>query len=202
MYFYSLSAIRGYLTSVPFFAIPLTAPNSLSSPIPLAGSTSQPGPSRSVYSNTALVKLSPSGNLVAGAIGRTAVGLFLNPITVIKARYEVSKFLRIPSQYDFPPSIVDGDPYGVARVENTSIGRDGQRRSSSVLTGQSSQYNEYRSMLSAFRSLLSNNGFKGLLQGFTATAARDAPYAGLYLVFYEKGKDLAGRHNPLPRHLS
>jgi solute carrier family 25 protein 38 len=30
-----------------------------------------------------------------------------------------------------------------------------------------------------------------LFQGFTATAARDAPYAGLYLVFYEKLKELS-----------
>lgn len=33
---------------------------------------------------------------------------------------------------------------------------------------------------------------RGLFQGFTATAVRDAPYAGLYVVFYEKGKELAG----------
>jgi hypothetical protein len=39
--------------------------------------------------------------------------------------------------------------------------------------------------------LLATNGVRGLFQGFTATAARDAPYAGLYVVFYEKGKDLA-----------
>lgn len=57
---------------------------------------------------------------------------------------------------------------------------------------QSSQYNEYKSLLSAFKQLLRQNGVKGLFQGFTATAARDAPYAGMYLVFYEKGKDLAG----------
>lgn len=39
---------------------------------------------------------------------------------------------------------------------------------------------------------------KGLFQGFTATAARDAPYAGMYLVFYEKGKDLAGESSFVP----
>ena len=33
---------------------------------------------------------------------------------------------------------------------------------------------------------------RGLFQGFTATAARDAPYAGISMVFYEKGKDLGG----------
>lgn len=54
---------------------------------------------------------------------------------------------------------------------------------------QSSRYNEYRSLWGSFRLLLATNGVKGLFQGATATAARDAPYAGMSLVFYEKGKD-------------
>lgn len=59
--------------------------------------------------NTALVKLSPQGNLLAGAIGRTGVGLLLNPITVLKARYEVCpldlqgiKLAEIPLQLQAP----------------------------------------------------------------------------------------------------
>lgn len=51
-------------------------------------------------------------------------------------------------------------------------------------------------MLSALRNIVRQHGVKGLFQGFTATAARDAPYAGLYLVFYEKGKEIAGRIKP------
>lgn len=39
---------------------------------------------------------------------------------------------------------------------------------------------------------MATSGVRGLFQGFTATAVRDAPYAGLYVVFYEKGKELAG----------
>lgn len=35
------------------------------------------------------MKLSVPGNLIAGAIARTSVGFVLNPITVLKARYEV-----------------------------------------------------------------------------------------------------------------
>jgi solute carrier family 25 protein 38 len=31
-----------------------------------------------------------------------------------------------------------------------------------------------------------------MFRGFTATAARDAPYAGMYMAFYEKGKDVLG----------
>lgn len=53
-------------------------------------------------------------------------------------------------------------------------------------------------MLSALRNIVRQHGVKGLFQGFTATAARDAPYAGLYLVFYEKGKEIAGRSR-IPR---
>jgi solute carrier family 25 protein 38 len=57
---------------------------------------------------------------------------------------------------------------------------------------KSSQYNEYRSIVGALRSLVKIHGLRGLFQGFTATAARDAPYAGVSTVFYEKGKDLGG----------
>lgn len=57
--------------------------------------------------------------------------------------------------------------------------------------GQSNRYTEYRSLLTSLKDLVRTSGFKGLFQGFTATAARDAPYAGMYLVFYEKGKEVA-----------
>ena len=58
---------------------------------------------------------------------------------------------------------------------------------------KSSKYNEYHSLIGALRSIVKTNGFRGLFQGFTATAARDAPYAGTSMVFYEKGKDWGGR---------
>lgn len=48
-------------------------------------------------------------------------------------------------------------------------------------------------MTGAFRDIVSKAGFRGLFQGFTATAVRDAPYAGIYVVFYEKCKELAGK---------
>ncbi|BEI90967.1 uncharacterized protein CcaverHIS019_0310370 [Cutaneotrichosporon cavernicola] len=124
LYFYMLSAIRHELTLVPFFA-------------------------RTTASNegkrSALAQLSSSGNLVAGAVARTSVGFVLNPITVIKARFE------------------------------------------------SNAYSQYRSLIGGFRHLLAADGVRGLFQGFTATAVRDAPYAGLYVVFYEKGKELASK---------
>lgn len=120
-----LSSIRYELSRIPFFSITT--------------------PSDDPRKRTALSKLSAGGNLVAGAVARTSVGFVLNPITILKARYE------------------------------------------------SSQYTQYRSLAGAFRSLLATGGVRGLFQGFTATAFRDAPYAGIYVVFYEKCKDLASR---------
>jgi solute carrier family 25 protein 38 len=46
----------------------------------------------------------------------------------------------------------------------------------------------YRSLLGASRDIISKEGFKGFFTGFGATAVRDAPYAGLYVVFYEMSK--------------
>jgi solute carrier family 25 protein 38 len=84
LYFYVLSAIRtelSYLTQFQTLA-PLT---STSTPTSSTGNGSGTG------SGSALVKLSVPGNLIAGAIARTSVGFALNPITVLKARYEVRR---------------------------------------------------------------------------------------------------------------
>lgn len=52
---------------------------------------------------------------------------------------------------------------------------------------ESSLYS-YPSLLAASRSILATHGPRGFFAGFGATAVRDAPYAGLYVVFYEEGK--------------
>lgn len=46
----------------------------------------------------------------------------------------------------------------------------------------------YKSLLGAGSSILKQEGLKGFFAGFGATAIRDAPYAGLYVVFYEQSK--------------
>ncbi|ETS63015.1 hypothetical protein PaG_02789 [Moesziomyces aphidis] len=45
-----------------------------------------------------------------------------------------------------------------------------------------------RTLLSSMREIRAQSGFAGFFQGFTATALRDAPYAGLYLALYEACK--------------
>ncbi|PWY99075.1 mitochondrial carrier [Testicularia cyperi] len=45
-----------------------------------------------------------------------------------------------------------------------------------------------RTLVSSLREIHAQSGFRGFFQGFTATALRDAPYAGLYLALYEASK--------------
>lgn len=46
----------------------------------------------------------------------------------------------------------------------------------------------YRSIAGAGRDIFRTEGVKGFFSGFGATAIRDAPYAGLYVLFYEHSK--------------
>jgi solute carrier family 25, member 38 len=46
----------------------------------------------------------------------------------------------------------------------------------------------YKSLFGAAGDIFRNEGFKGFFSGFGATAIRDAPYAGLYVLFYEESK--------------
>lgn len=46
----------------------------------------------------------------------------------------------------------------------------------------------YTSLSSAAKDIFKTTGAKGFFAGFGATAIRDAPYAGLYVLFYEQSK--------------
>nr|CAG8470320.1 10472_t:CDS:2 [Entrophospora candida]CAG8543515.1 1187_t:CDS:2 [Entrophospora candida] len=46
----------------------------------------------------------------------------------------------------------------------------------------------YKSVLGAFTSIVKNEGIKGLFYGSGSTVIRDAPYSGLYVLFYERCK--------------
>jgi hypothetical protein len=46
----------------------------------------------------------------------------------------------------------------------------------------------YNSMFSATRDIFRTEGLRGFFAGFGATAVRDGPYAGLYVLFYEQSK--------------
>jgi len=71
LYFTSLSQVRGFMAVSPLFAVVRKRdPQRYSSILPV---------------------LTSSGNLLAGATTRVAVGFVMNPLSVLKARYEVRK---------------------------------------------------------------------------------------------------------------
>ncbi|KAI0829262.1 solute carrier family 25 member 38 [Trametes gibbosa] len=116
LYFTGLNQFRAFLATSVYFA-PLRAPSAPS------------------YSTSTLPKLTPQGNLLAGAVTRVAVGFVLNPFTLLKARYE-------------------------------------------------SSYYSYNSLPQAFMGIM-RSGPSEVFRGAIASSLRDAPYAGIFVVFYE-----------------
>ena len=57
---------------------------------------------------------------------------------------------------------------------------------------ESNLYN-YKSLFSASKDIFRTEGLRGFRAGFGATAVRDAPYAGLYVLFYEQSKKRLSR---------
>ena len=57
---------------------------------------------------------------------------------------------------------------------------------------ESRQFN-YRSVVAALRAILAAEGLRGLSLGLVPTLARDVPFSGLYLMFYEHLKTLTPR---------
>ncbi|KUI62441.1 hypothetical protein VP1G_09565 [Cytospora mali] len=122
IYFSGLNAIRNNVSRMPLLA---------------AGGGG--GTTKDGRHSSSLVKLSNTGNLLAGAVARTFAGMLLMPLTVIKVRYESNLYA-------------------------------------------------YRSIAAAGRDIYKVEGLRGFFSGFGATAIRDAPYAGLYVLFYEQSK--------------
>lgn len=125
LYFTSLNAIRNNVSRVPFLAAD--------------GAGAAPAGREGGRHSSSLVKLSNTGNLLAGAVARTFAGMTLMPLTVIKVRYESNLY-------------------------------------------------SYGSIAAAGRDIFRAEGLRGFFSGFGATAMRDAPYAGLYVLFYEQSK--------------
>ncbi|KAJ3275711.1 hypothetical protein HDV01_007177 [Terramyces sp. JEL0728] len=56
----------------------------------------------------------------------------------------------------------------------------------------------YKSIYEAFKSIIRTEGAKGLFAGFGATAMRDAPFAGIYVYFYEHFKIIGNQRQVNP----
>ncbi|KAJ3844643.1 solute carrier family 25 member 38 [Lentinula raphanica] len=120
LYMTSLTQLRSLMASTRYFTVPLVPTHT------------------NATHNSVLPKLTNTGNLVAGATTRVGVGLLMNPLTLLKARYESNIYA-------------------------------------------------YQTLSGAFSSLV-KSGPTELLRGVSASSLRDAPYAGLFVVFYESLK--------------
>lgn len=79
----SLTQLRTVMSTTPYFQKTTTAQGTHSSVLP---------------------KLTVQGNLLSGATARVAVGFLLNPVSVLKARFEVSYSVHVLSQsLNHPP---------------------------------------------------------------------------------------------------
>ncbi|CAK7264607.1 hypothetical protein SEPCBS119000_001084 [Sporothrix epigloea] len=133
------SALRtGFGSAVYFAGLNYIRSSAAKVPI-LAASSSSSSPSSGGRGSSGLVKLSNTGNLLAGAVARASAGFVLMPLTIIKVRYESTLY-------------------------------------------------SYRSLAEAGSDILRKEGVRGFFSGFGATALRDAPYAGLYVLMYEQIK--------------
>ncbi|SPN97827.1 related to Dor1-like family protein [Cephalotrichum gorgonifer] len=99
--------------------------------------------SKAGYSSQ-LPTLSNMANLATGATARVMAGMALMPLTIIKVRFESSKY-------------------------------------------------SYGTMWAAARDIHRTGGFRGFFAGFGATAIRDGPYAGTYVLLYESLKKRLSR---------
>ncbi|KAK0783533.1 hypothetical protein LTR75_014110 [Friedmanniomyces endolithicus] len=135
LYFGMLNQMRQYATRLP--AVPI-----------LSGGEVKPA----TGSSSALPKLGNVANLTTGALARVAAGFIVNPITVMKVRYESTHYA-------------------------------------------------YKSLAGAAKDIAAKEGMRGFFAGFGATAVRDAPYAGLYVLVYVQAKARFGAVATTGEHL-
>jgi len=105
--------------------------------------------------------------------------------------------LYFSSMHYIKTSLYDGRP---SHCQSIMIGCSARTVAGSVMipftvikTRFESQHYSYRSVVGALRSILAAEGFRGLTRGLVPTLARDVPFSGLYLMFYEHLKAVTPR---------
>ena len=122
------------------------------------------GASETSLSGAKKVKLTTAGDLIVGSTARTGVGFLLMPFTLLKTLSEV----------------------GLSVSSSTSIRVNESTKQSSLAIPKNG------SSLGTLRTLYTTGGMKSLWRGAVPTALRDAPGAGLFIVFYERGRRILG----------
>ena len=167
MYFAALERLRGGMAGVK--TVPTAASSTIHASTASAGKVAsaeaEDGESASTAQHTkSTQKQSPMTNLVSGAIARASVGFITMPITVLKLRVESAQQSSLP-----PPAAT------TASSSAAAVPAGAARRTTGGV------YN-------AAMDIARTSGVRGFFAGAGATALRDAPYAGLYLVFYEQAR--------------
>ena len=178
MYFTTLNAMRREVAGLPRAGLPdgdgsTIAHDSSSKDTSLKlldGSTP-------VQSGSTLPRLSSMANLATGAAARAFAGFLLMPVTVLKVTME--------------SNLHDRAGGGGSRAKNISSKSTASSNRTTTTIPTASKTST--TMRSAASSVYRRHGLRGFFAGTGATVVRDAPYAGLYVVFYEWSKDVLTR---------
>ncbi|BGP54728.1 hypothetical protein JCM8202v2_002315 [Rhodotorula sphaerocarpa] len=123
--------------------------------------------SSSATAATDKVKLTPAGDLLVGSTARTAVGFVLTPFTLLKT--------------------ISESTISIAQSSAAAAASGGASPSAAVSASRPP------STFTALQTLYASGGLRSLWRGAVPTALRDAPGAGLFIVFYERGQRLLGK---------
>ncbi|XP_008794194.2 mitochondrial substrate carrier family protein E isoform X1 [Phoenix dactylifera] len=113
-------------------------------------------------------------HFIAGAVGDTLGSFVYVPCEVMKQRMQVQ---------------------GIRKSWNSTVMKGNVSQKSGI-----QMYGYYTGMFQAGHSIWKEQGLKGLYAGYWSTLARDVPFAGLMVTFYEALKDLTehGRQKFIP----
>ncbi|GHJ89564.1 hypothetical protein NliqN6_5966 [Naganishia liquefaciens] len=181
VYFYLLNEIRYTLSTTGYFAASPSSPASPSPPPP-------PTPAPPLLPSQPVAEAFPAPAPASTVPTDTSIPALPLPLripllqTAEERRRKMSALPKLNSQ----GNLVAG------AVARTSVGFVLNPFTVLKSRYESNLYPTYTSLPRAFTELVKTEGVRGLFQGFTATAARDAPYAGVYVVFYEEMKEVLG----------
>lgn len=145
------------------------------------------------------------------SIVRTGLGsaLYFSTLNALRQQVANSNVLTASAVVTPPGSVLQNTSSSLPRLSNVANLATGAVARASVgfammpitvvkVRYESNLYS-YKSIWEAGRSILRLEGPKGFFSGFGATALRDAPYAGLYVLFYEQSKrQLSQLHYAIP----
>jgi solute carrier family 25 protein 38 len=128
---------------------------------------------------------------------RTGFGsaLYFTSLNALRRNVEKSNLLKSIGVVEQGASLTSSSLPKLSNLANLTTGAIARASAGFVLMPMTvikvryeSNLYAYRSIAGAGRDILKTEGLRGFFSGFGATAIRDAPYAGLYVLFYEQLK--------------